>query len=92
MYTALICDAASKFERLLSGKNNIFSTGTDEHGLKIQQSAQKAKLPIANYCDNISKEYDSMFKDFGVHYSDFIRTTDEKHKLAVEKFWVWIKY
>lgn len=56
--------------------------------MKIQQAAQKANLPIDTYCNNISKEYESMFKNFNVDYSSFVRTTDKNHKLAVEKFWV----
>lgn len=66
----------------------IFSTGTDEHGTKIQQAAAGANLPILEYCTKISDEYKTLFRDMNVEFTDFIRTTEERHKNAVHHFWV----
>ncbi|KAF9409341.1 hypothetical protein HW555_011285, partial [Spodoptera exigua] len=61
--------------------------GTDEHGTKIQQAAAKAKLSLPEYCTSVSNEYKQLFRDFNVEYTDFIRTTEERHKIAVSHFW-----
>ncbi|XP_075986597.1 methionyl-tRNA synthetase, mitochondrial [Anticarsia gemmatalis] len=88
LYTALVADAVQRFEKLTNPNVQvIFSTGTDEHGTKIQQAATKAKLSLPEYCTNISNEYKELFKEFDVDYTDFIRTTEERHKNAVKHFW-----
>lgn len=89
LYSAVIADAAARFNGLLgSSKHIVFATGTDEHGIKIQQAAASQKIPVKSYCDKISKEYKLLFDKFGVNYTNFIRTTDESHTKAVEAFWV----
>ncbi|CAH0597613.1 unnamed protein product [Chrysodeixis includens] len=88
LYTALVADAIQRFEKLTNPDCKvIFSTGTDEHGTKIQQAAAKAKLSPPEYCASISNEYKQLFKEFNVEYTDFIRTTEERHKKAVRHFW-----
>ncbi|XP_060807023.1 methionine--tRNA ligase, mitochondrial [Amyelois transitella] len=88
LYTALVADAVQRFEKLTNPHYEIiFSTGTDEHGTKVQQAAAKANLSLAEYCANISSEYASLFRDFGVEYTDYVRTTEERHKKAVRHFW-----
>lgn len=88
LYTAVVADAIQRFEKLTNPDCRvIFSTGTDEHGTKIQQAAAKAKLSLPEYCTNISNEYKQLFRDFNVEYTDFIRTTEERHKVAVKHFW-----
>ncbi|CAH0763259.1 unnamed protein product [Diatraea saccharalis] len=88
LYSAVVADAIQRFEKLTNPDCNIiFSTGTDEHGTKIQQAAAKNNLPLPDYCTNLSQEYRDLFKDFNVDFTDFIRTTDEKHKIAVQHFW-----
>ncbi|XP_049880646.1 methionine--tRNA ligase, mitochondrial [Pectinophora gossypiella] len=88
LYTAVVADAIQRFEKLIDPDCNvIFSTGTDEHGTKIQQAAAKANLAPQEYCNKISEEYRTLFKDFDVEYTDFIRTTEERHKKAVHHFW-----
>lgn len=66
-------------------------TGTDEHGSKIQQAAANFKTDPQEYCDRISSEYRDLFKQFGVDYSRFIRTTSKDHINAVHNFWVSVK-
>ncbi|XP_062608990.1 methionine--tRNA ligase, mitochondrial-like [Saccostrea cucullata] len=86
LYTALLADAVARFHRLHE-KEVIFSTGTDEHGLKIQTSADKHNKTPRLYCDEISGKFKALFDRAGVSYSHFIRTTDETHKKAVENLW-----
>lgn len=66
---------------------SLFSTGTDEHGTKIQQAAAKHSVPVATYCQQISDQYRSLFRDFNVEHSRFIRTIDADHAVAVQSFW-----
>lgn len=65
----------------------VFGTGTDEHGFKIQKRAQAEKLDCLQFCDNISSKFRALFDQCDVKYTDFIRTTEERHKQAVEHFW-----
>ncbi|KAL4710054.1 hypothetical protein ACJJTC_011639 [Scirpophaga incertulas] len=88
LYTAVVADAIQRYEKLIDPNCNIiFSTGTDEHGTKIQQAAAKADIPLPDYCNNISNEYKKMFHNFNVDYTDFVRTTERRHKFAVKHFW-----
>lgn len=89
MYSAVITDAISRFERLLHPERDfLFSTGTDEHGSKIQQAAAKNEVTTKQYCDTISHKYKKLFEEASVCPTRFIRTTDEDHKSAVQSFWV----
>ncbi|KAL1138251.1 hypothetical protein AAG570_009940 [Ranatra chinensis] len=65
----------------------IFSTGTDEHGTKIQQAAREAQLQPAEYCRNISAEYMETFRRCDIGYTDFVRTSKQKHIEVVQQFW-----
>jgi len=88
LYSSLIADTISRFEHLTSfHRNNIFSTGTDEHGMKVLQSAEKNNASIENYCKSISNQYKGLFKESGIEYTNFIRTTDDQHKIAVTALW-----
>lgn len=89
LYSSVIADAIFRFEKLLGNHTTYnFSTGTDEHGSKIQQAAQKNNTSTQQYCDLISKEYKILFDDFRVGYTDIIRTSEKRHRDAVETFWV----
>ncbi|XP_028164025.1 methionine--tRNA ligase, mitochondrial-like isoform X3 [Ostrinia furnacalis] len=88
LYSAVVADAIQRFEKLTNPDCNIiFSTGTDEHGTKIQQAAAKAKLPLPEYCSKTSDEYRTLFKEFNVDFTDYVRTTEKRHKVAVKHFW-----
>ena len=88
LYTALVADAAHRFHQLLGHSRTVFCTGTDEHGTKIQQAATSAKTDPQLYCDAVAQEYKELFKKFDIQYTHFVRTTDDKHKAAVQHFWV----
>ncbi|XP_049810134.1 methionine--tRNA ligase, mitochondrial isoform X1 [Schistocerca nitens] len=87
LYTAVIADALQRFQRLVYGTKCIFSTGTDEHGTKVQQAAASSKMDVPTYCTYISNKYKATFHQFDVGFTDYVRTTDERHKAAVEHFW-----
>lgn len=65
-----------------------FSTGTDEHGTKIQQAAAKSNKSLPEYCTDVSQKYRNLAKLFSIDHTDFIRTTEERHHRAVKAFWV----
>ncbi len=85
-YTNLVCDVIARFMKL-SGKKVNFITGTDEHGLKIEKAAKKLKLAPQEFVDKISVNFNIMNKKLFISNNDFIRTTEQKHKEAVQYFW-----
>ncbi|GLH16698.1 Methionine--tRNA ligase, mitochondrial [Gryllus bimaculatus] len=91
LYSAVIADAYHRLKRLDGYGHTIFSTGTDEHGTKIQDAAKKNKQTLKDYCDGMSLCYRTTFEKFNVGFTDYIRTTDERHKKAVHHFWDCIK-
>jgi methionyl-tRNA synthetase len=62
-------------------------TGTDEHGMKIQRAAQKAKTDTKLFCDETKLHFEQLARKANISYDRFIRTTDLDHKQAVEHFW-----
>jgi len=85
-YSSIIADVFARFKRN-DGCNVHFLTGTDEHGLKIQKAADKAKLDPLTYCNNISKVFRDLSKKLNLSNNDFIRTTEKRHKKSVETLW-----
>lgn len=86
-FTTLLADVYSRYYKLkLGSKNVFFLTGTDEHGLKISQAAEKNGMEPKKYTDIISEEYKDMWKTMNIEYDYFIRTTDPKHELVVQKY------
>ncbi|MDM7952142.1 MAG: methionine--tRNA ligase [Cyanobium sp. CZS 25K] len=84
-YTTLACDSIARFQRL-QGQRVTFITGCDEHGLKIQRSAEAAGLTPQAHCDAISGEYRDLWHRWGISNDRFIRTTDPRHRAIVEQF------
>ena len=83
-YTTIIADSTARYFRL-KGYDTFFLTGTDEHGQKIEQSAKaKGKSP-KEYVDEISAKFKNLWDEFEISYDKFIRTTDEKHKIGVQR-------
>jgi methionyl-tRNA synthetase len=83
-YTTVAGDILARFHREKDEKVFLLA-GTDEHGLKIQQNAEKAGKEPQNFVDEISSEFKTLWDRLGIKYDNFIRTTDEKHKKAVQK-------
>jgi methionyl-tRNA synthetase len=86
-YTTIIADMLARYSRMV-GLDTFFLTGTDEHGQKIEHSAlAKGKTP-QEYADEISLSFKNLWDDFGISYDKFIRTTDEAHKIGVQKAFI----
>ena len=85
-YTALVTDAIARFERL-SGKDVFFLTGTDEHGLKMKQTAVAEGLTPLALADRNSAVFRRMEDTLGCSYDDFIRTTEPRHHEACAELW-----
>ena len=85
-YSSIIADFFARFKRI-DGFDVHFLTGTDEHGLKIQRSAEKINMPTLKFCDEISQTFRDLSKTLNLTNSDFIRTTEERHKNAVKHLW-----
>ena len=85
-YSSIIADFFARFKRI-DGYEVHFLTGTDEHGLKIQRSAEKAKIEPKKFCDQISKTFKDLSQILNLSNTDFIRTTEERHKKTVQHLW-----
>ena len=85
-YEAIATDAIARFERL-DGKDVYFLTGTDEHGLKMKQTAAKEGLTPRELADRNTKRFREMAGLLGLSNDDFIRTTEPRHYRACEEIW-----
>ncbi len=83
-YTTVAADAMCRFKRL-KGYDVFFLTGTDEHGQKIERKAKEAGVTPQQYVDEIVSGIQSLWKLMNISHTDFIRTTEERHVLAVQK-------
>lgn len=83
-YTTIVADAAVRLRKML-GVRTLLLTGTDEHGDKIVQAAEKTGITAREFVDMISAEFRSLWPDLSVQYDRFERTTDPAHKIAVQK-------
>jgi len=79
-------DAVARYQRLL-GKEVVFNTGTDEHGLKIYRKALENKEDPKDYCDRYAAKFDALKQALNLSYTNFIRTTDIPHMAAAQEFW-----
>lgn len=70
-----------------NGYEVFFNTGTDEHGLKIFQGAEKENIGVKEYCDRCAEKNKELKNALNLSYNSFVRTTDEHHIKAVETFW-----
>jgi methionyl-tRNA synthetase len=85
-YEAIATDAIARFHRL-SGRDVRFLTGTDEHGLKMVQTAAKEGMDVKTLADKNSQYFKSMCDTFNISYDRFIRTTDADHKAKCQELW-----
>src|SRR5580692_2507553 len=84
-YTTIVADAIARRKRAL-GYDTWFLTGTDEHGQKIERSAKQAGIDPQQFTDKVAAEFRGLWDRMGLTYDDFIRTTEPRHKRAVQKF------
>lgn len=85
-YTQIASDVLARYGRL-SGKEVLFLTGTDEHGQKVDKAAKEAGETPQAFTDRISGTFRELWTLLDIRYDDFIRTTEERHKLAVAAVW-----
>jgi methionyl-tRNA synthetase len=85
-YTSLACDMIARFKRL-DGFDVKFLTGTDEHGQKIEKAAAAKGVDPQNFVDEVSQSFRQMGKILDLTNDDFIRTTEPRHKDAVQHLW-----
>ena len=84
-YTTIVADVLTRYSRL-KGVETFFLTGTDEHGGKVLEAAQKANLKPREFCDRISSLFKDAWKNLNIEYDYFVRTTDKRHEEAVKIF------
>lgn len=85
-YEAIAADAIARFHRL-SGRDVRFQTGTDEHGLKMVQTARDRGVDVRDLCREMSDEFQAMCDRLHVSYDHFQRTTDPSHHRASVAIW-----
>ena len=85
-YTSLACDVLARCMRL-DGREVKFLTGTDEHGQKVEKSAQKAGKTPQQFTNEVSMHFQNLAKIMNFSHDDFIRTTEERHKKGAQALW-----
>ena len=85
-YPTVAADALARFMRL-DGRRVKFLTGTDEHGQKVERSAQALGLTPQQFADRVSAAFREMDRLLDISYDDYIRTTEERHIRGVQALW-----
>lgn len=90
-YTSIAADIIARFKRL-HGDEVFFLTGTDEHGMKVAQSAEKAGLTSQEFCDQMAEHFKELTQLWSLTNDDFIRTTEQRHIKSAQAFWKTIEH
>jgi methionyl-tRNA synthetase len=91
-YQKILADSIARYHRQIIGNKNVFFlTGTDEHGQKVQKSAEEKGIDPKKYVDQISEKDRKEWEALNISYSRFIRTTDEDHKKFSQEFYLKVK-
>lgn len=85
-YTTIACDVMARFKKL-DGYDVRFLTGTDEHGIKIFQTARDQGISPQELCDRYAAQFKAILPQLNIGNDDFIRTTDAHHKKGAQAFW-----
>ena len=85
-YEMVAADAIARFQRQ-AGRDVLFQTGTDEHGLKMVQAARDRDMPVRDLANEMSSYFHAMADRLGISYDRFIRTVDEDHYAASSAIW-----
>ena len=83
-YTTVVADVVARYRRML-GQEVFFLTGTDEHGQKVERAAAKRNRSPMELADQVVERYKALWKRLSITHDDFIRTTEPRHRQAVEK-------
>ena len=81
-----MADTVARWQRFV-GHTTFFSTGTDEHGLKIQQAAARNGMKPREFCDKVSQRFRLLVEKSGSQPDVFVRTSEERHATAVTTLW-----
>ncbi|MHB8293259.1 MAG: methionine--tRNA ligase [Acidimicrobiales bacterium] len=84
-YTTITADALARWHRLI-GDEVFFLTGTDEHGLKMARVAEENGARPREWADRTSERFRQAWAQLSISYDDFIRTTEDRHRVAVQQF------
>lgn len=92
LHTAVLSDSYARWREIRNPPNGIsrtshLATGTDEHGIKVQNAAAAAGVSTAEFCDAISRQFRDLFDLAGIDYQDYVRTTEARHRETVESLW-----
>jgi methionyl-tRNA synthetase len=91
-YTTIAADVLARYYRMMIGGDNVyFLTGTDEHGAKIAQAAEKNKMTPQEFVDQKAAEFQMAWDRLDISNNDFIRTTEKRHEKVVIEFWKKLK-
>ena len=83
-YTTITADVTARYMRLKDYEVK-FSTGLDEHGQKIQEAAERNDVTPQEWVDRMAENFKALWKKLNISNTDFIRTTEERHKISVKK-------
>ncbi|KAJ5309013.1 hypothetical protein N7508_004392 [Penicillium antarcticum] len=92
LYTMVIADIMKRWQVLLGNEDAQLLTGTDEHGMKIQQAALQAGMDTQAFCDMNCQTFKELAKTANLNNDHFIRTTDAAHRDAVQYFWEMLQH
>lgn len=84
-YTTILADVIARFYRQLNF-DTFFLTGLDEHGQKVQEAANSRKVEAQVHCDEMAPRFLELWEKLHISNDDFIRTTEQRHKIIVQKF------
>ncbi|MGA2810134.1 MAG: methionine--tRNA ligase [Candidatus Acidiferrum sp.] len=82
-YSTIVCDTIRRYKRM-RGFDVVMTTGTDEHGVNVERSAQKAGVPESEYVAKMAAEWKKLWDELGLQADEFVRTTDLKHAHTVQ--------
>ncbi len=89
-YTTVLADVLSRYNKLI-GNDVYFLTGTDEHGQKVQEAAKKTSLDPKAHADKYVLRFIDLWETLNIEYDDFIRTTEPRHTVKVQKMLAFLK-
>jgi methionyl-tRNA synthetase len=85
-YTTVAADTLTRYQRM-NGYDVSMVTGTDEHGQKIAETAEKNGMSPQEWCDSLAPAFKEAWELLNIDYTDFVRTTEDRQTRAVQKFW-----
>ncbi len=85
-YELIATDVMARFMRL-DGRDVFFLTGTDEHGLKMEQTARREGVTPREFANRMTPQFEEMARALNASNDDFIRTTEDRHRASVQELW-----